>query len=185
MMGRDGAVRKSVADETSELIDLTARGDAVARQLLLARHRGRLRLAVLARLGRHPDPHRVVEEILAEANRRLGGYLRDRPLPFYSWLRRIATERIGEIDRRPGAPGGGASREGPDRSGAARDRGRRRLRRALESLGEADREILSMRHRERMEVAEIAAALAIGEAEVRVLHLRAVRRLRDFFEGPI
>lgn len=41
-----------------------------------------------------------------------------------------------------------------------------------------------MRHLERMETAEIAAALAIGEGEVRVRHLRALQRLRDLLEGP-
>src|SRR5204863_532725 len=34
-----------------------------------------------------------------EAAARLDGYLRDRPLPFYPWLRRLAEERLADVHR--------------------------------------------------------------------------------------
>ena len=79
---------------TEELVDRAAGGDAAARQQLLARHRARLRRMVAVRLDRRlaarVDPSDVVQESLAEAARTLDAYLRDRPLPFYPWLRQFA-----------------------------------------------------------------------------------------------
>jgi RNA polymerase sigma-70 factor, ECF subfamily len=197
-------------DETSELIDRASRGDPVARQLLLSLHRARLRLMVLGRLDRRLaarlDPSDVVQDALIEASCNLDGYFRDRPLPFYPWLRRIACERVAKLHRHHlGAQrrsvareehGHEARRDRPDAalveqliaSGTSpslhlmRDELRRHLRDALGKLSATDREILSMRHLEQMETTEIAASLAISEGAVRVRHLRAVQRLRDLLE---
>ena len=80
--------------DTDELIAGASRGDDRARQQLLDRHRGRLRRMVAVRLDRRLapriDPSDVVQETLGEAAAKLSGYLRDRPLPFYPWLRRLA-----------------------------------------------------------------------------------------------
>jgi RNA polymerase sigma-70 factor, ECF subfamily len=64
-----------------------------------------------------------------------------------------------------------------------RDELRRQLREALGKLPATDREILSMRHLEQMETAEIAASLAISQGAARVRHLRALQRLRDLLEA--
>src|SRR5947199_6994432 len=90
--------------DTERLLQLAARGDAAARDRLLDRHRGRLRQAVARRLdprlAARVDPSDVVQDALADADRKLAGYLRDRPLPFYPWLRRLALERLLELHRR-------------------------------------------------------------------------------------
>ena len=84
--------------DTDLLLDRAAAGDGRARQELLARHRKRLRRMVALRLDRRlaarVDPSDVVQEALADAARKLDGYLRDRPLPFYPWLRQLAGERL-------------------------------------------------------------------------------------------
>jgi RNA polymerase sigma-70 factor (ECF subfamily) len=46
------------------------------------------------RLAPRIDASDVVQEALLEADRRLDGYLRERPIPFYAWLRQIAGDRI-------------------------------------------------------------------------------------------
>src|SRR5207248_2646216 len=87
--------------ETEELLARARRGDDSARQTLLARHRDRLGRMVAVRLDRRVaprvDPSDVVQEALFEADRRLPEYLREHPLPFYPWLRRIAWERLVKI----------------------------------------------------------------------------------------
>src|SRR5437764_7912856 len=90
--------------DTDQLLDRAASGDGRARQELLARHRKRLRRMVALRLDRRlaarVDPSDVVQEALADAARKLDGYLRDRPLPFYPWLRRLAWERLVKMHQR-------------------------------------------------------------------------------------
>ncbi len=90
---------KSLEDpETEELLQ-KASGGGPALQLLLERHRKRLRRMVAVRLDSRlaplVDPSDVVQEALGDASRKLDDFLRERPLPFYTWLRRLAWERTG------------------------------------------------------------------------------------------
>jgi len=79
--------------ETEELLR-NASGGGPAVDVLLERHRKRLRRMVTVRLDRRlaplVAPSDVVQEALADASRKLNDFLRDRPLPFYPWLRRLA-----------------------------------------------------------------------------------------------
>src|SRR5262249_42705303 len=90
--------------DTEDLLDRAARGDATARDDLMARHRQRLRNMTASRLDRRlaarVDPSDVVQDVLAEANHKLERYLRERPLPFYPWLRELAVERLLSLHRR-------------------------------------------------------------------------------------
>src|SRR5262245_41688537 len=84
--------------DTERLLTLAADGDPAARERLLGKHRDRLVRAVARRLDRRMaarvDASDVVQDALADADRKLPGYLRDRPLPFYPWLRSLALERL-------------------------------------------------------------------------------------------
>src|SRR3954451_3490896 len=97
--------------DTDVLLAACARGDPRAPGRLLERHRPRLRRMVAVRLdprvAARVDPSDVVQEALADAARKLPGYLRTRPLPFYPWLRQVAAGRV---------------REGPPRHVPARPR---------------------------------------------------------------
>ena len=52
------------------------------------------------RLAARVDASDVVQEALADAARKLADYARDRPLPFYPWLHRLAAERLAAVHRR-------------------------------------------------------------------------------------
>jgi RNA polymerase sigma-70 factor (ECF subfamily) len=188
--------------DTGELLDAAATGDASARGRLLDRHRQRLRRMVAVRIDRRLsarlDPSDLVQDTLAEANRRLDDYLRKRPLPFYPWLRQIAWNRMIDARRYHLRPGRTVGREEPAGlpaesalelaqrlvAGEAPSAGLRRkeqqahVRAALESLPERDREVLALRYLEQLTTAEAAAVLGVSEGGVRVRVLRALRRLR-------
>src|SRR5262249_6332621 len=90
--------------DTDVLLEQARCGDGPAREQLLTRHRARLLRMVAVRLDRRlatrVDPSDVVQEALAEAALRWQDYLRDRPVPFYPWLRRLAWERLVKLHRR-------------------------------------------------------------------------------------
>ena len=193
--------------EESEVEDLLAgagRGDREARGRLLDRYRDRLRSMAAARLdprmAARVDPSDVVQEALAEADRRLGPYLRDRPLPFYPWLVQFARDRLIDARRRhleatsrsvlretgPHS-GSGSGPVAPDTGPLDRAIGlerRGRVRSALGRLTESDRRLLMMRHVEGLTAEEAATALDLGAEAVKSRHRRALERLRALLEGP-
>ncbi len=100
-------------DDTDVLVGQARDGDPHARELLLDHCRSRLRRMVAARLdprlAARVDPSDVVQETLAEADRKLDAYLRDIPLPFFPWLRRLAWERLAKLHYRPASGRSAAS----------------------------------------------------------------------------
>jgi RNA polymerase sigma-70 factor (ECF subfamily) len=191
--------------DTDELVRRSARGDDAARQELLARHRSRLLQMIGVRLDRRLlarlDPSDVVQEVLMEAHNRLNDYLRDRPIPFYPWLRQIAWQRLVKIHQAHHTRKRRVTREGPalpdlpDESvwdlaarlaasgtspsrHALREELRLRVRGALGRLGERDREVLVLRYLEQMALGEIAAVLGTTEGAVKARHARALLRLQ-------
>jgi RNA polymerase sigma-70 factor (ECF subfamily) len=202
--------------DADELLDRAQRGDSAARNALLVRYRLRLRQMVSFRLDRRLlarlDPSDVVQEVLAEAARRLPGYLSQRPLPFYPWLRALAWERLVKLHRdhihaqkrsvcreepRPdGLPDESAQElanrlvdvAGSPSAQVLRTEQRRRVQEALARLPSRDRELLVLRYLEQLSTREIAAVLGASEGAVKTRHVRALERLHTllayFSEGP-
>src|SRR5205085_8225847 len=131
---------------------------------------------------------------LAEADNRLDAYRRDRPLPFYPWLRQLAADQLADARRRHLRAGRrSVGREEPaglpdtsalelaerllnaDRpsAGLRREELRLRVRTALDRLGERDREVLVLRYLEQLPTAETAAVLGMSEGAVKMRLLRA------------
>jgi RNA polymerase sigma-70 factor (ECF subfamily) len=196
--------------DTEELLRRAGEGDRQARGALLQRHRQRLRRMVALRMDRRLaarlDPSDVVQETLAEADRRLDDYLAGRPLPFYPWLRQLAWDRLVEQHRRHvravrrsvlreqaasiNLPDGSvaeladrlfAPAEGPS---AALRRGEQvdRVRAALGALPEQDREVLVLRYLEQLSAQEVGAVLGVNEEAAKKRALRALQRLRTLLE---
>lgn len=198
-------------DQLTEVLLLKARSDRIARQHLLTLHRERLRRAIAARLDRRIasrlDASDIVQEALADADRKLDSYLEERPLPFYAWLFRLACERVIQSHRRhvvakfrsvareePVDPASGnqagcrhgegivADQSTPSQH-VARDELRGQVERLLDRLPGNDREILVMHYLEQLTFAEIAACLGIKEGTAKVRHLRALQRVRALREA--
>jgi RNA polymerase sigma-70 factor, ECF subfamily len=192
--------------DTEELLRQAEHGDLGARDGLLARHRDRLRKMIAWRIDRRlaarVDPSDVVQEVLLEASGKMDRYLRERPLPFFPWLRALAGEHLVALHRRHvRARGRSVLREEPgvldlpDESvaelaarlvtsstsptqRALRQEMRESVRQALGRLSERDREVLVLRNLEQLSVADTAAVLEISAGAVKVRHLRALERLR-------
>jgi RNA polymerase sigma-70 factor (ECF subfamily) len=192
--------------DTDQLLQRSQAGDRHARGVLLQRHRRRLRHMVALHLDRRLaarlDPSDVVQEILAEADRRLDDYLRRRPLPFYPWLRQLAFDRLAaahrhhvraerrSVTREDGEPlglPGGSALQLADRLLASglcpseacrREELRDRVRGALAALTESDREVVVLRYLEQLTAREVGAILGVGEAAAKKRALRALQRLR-------
>jgi RNA polymerase sigma-70 factor (ECF subfamily) len=200
-----------IVSDTNELLSRAARGDRHARAELMDRHRDRLRRMVAIRLDRRLlsrfDPSDVVQETLAEAAQKLSDYVRERPVPFYPWLRRMAWENLVRLHEQhlkagrrsvireerslTGLPDESvvqladclaASVPGPDRRVIAAEI-KTRVLNALAELTELDREILVLRYLEQLSGREIAAILQINEAAARQRHARALERLTRKVEG--
>ena len=195
--------------DTEQLLAAADRGDEHARGRLLERHRQRLRRMVAVRLDHRlaarVDPSDVVQETLADAARHLDEFLRDRPLPFYPWLRRRAELRLADTYRRhvragrrsvereekAGLPDESvlelAERLAVNTSGPSTGLGRRehgaRVRAALDGLADRDREVLVLRYLEDLSTADTAAVLGCSHGAAKVRLLRALRRLRESLEA--
>jgi RNA polymerase sigma-70 factor (ECF subfamily) len=196
--------------DTDLLLDRAGAGDQRAVDALLVRHRPRLRAMVRCRLDRRIasriDPSDVVQEALLEACRRLPEYLRERPVPFYPWLRALAWERLIHLHQRHiRAKKRSVDREaafdpiltddsiavlasrlcnsesaGP-RAALIRAELRHRVQSALDHLSQSDRELMILRYIEQLSIQDIMAILNLKESAVNLRLLRALQRLRKHF----
>jgi RNA polymerase sigma-70 factor (ECF subfamily) len=202
----------SAAPDTDDLVRLAGEGDATAMGELFERHRARLAKMVEVRMdprlrGRL-DPSDVIQESLAAASQRIGHYAHERPLPFYPWLRQIAWEKLVHLhDRHLRAMKRSVAREqflqpeisdesivqlaecfvgsATSPSGVAvRKEIRERVRLALNTLSEEDREVLLLRYLEQLPSQEIAHLMGTSEAAVNMRHMRALERMRKRLHTP-
>ncbi len=186
--------------ETDHLLEQVRNGNRQALDELLREHRPYLRRIVERcldlRLMARVDVSDVVQETQLEVYRRLGDYLERKPMPFRLWLWKTAYERTLTIHRQHlTAERRSVRREVqlPDRSSlmlakglmagstASRQFARRelaeRVRQALASLPDSDREILIMRTFDGLSNPEIGAIIDLDAASVSKRYGRALVRL--------
>ena len=190
---------------TLVLLDRVRRGEAGAVDGLLARHREAIKRMIDRRMDRgvqrRVDASDIVQDVLLEANRRLGEYLTNPTMPFQLWLRHMARDRLIDAHRRHRvAASRTVDREvplvadndgsGADLAGVVADREltpaaaatwhelERRFATAVEALDEMDRQIVLLRHFEHLSTAEAAEVLGLSKPAAGMRYLRAMRRLR-------
>jgi RNA polymerase sigma-70 factor (ECF subfamily) len=161
------------------------------------------------RITARVDPSDVVQETLADTARRLPEFLRDRPVPYWIWLRGLAFKRLiwwrrfHLVSRKRSVARERAFDPPPsDRSTlpvvdrliasgtspsghAVCEQGREWVQNAMRSLAATDRRVLELRYIENLSFAEIAAKLETGLSAVKMRHHRALKRLRDLSDGHI
>lgn len=196
------------SQDLADLLTLAARGEPAAIAELLSRYRKRLKRMVRLRLSRHLrgrlDESDVLQEASLEAARRLPEFLRDRPLPFFLWLRHITGQKLIDAHRRHlGAKMRDAALEVSLHRGAMpaassaslaahllgqltspsqaaiKAEARLRVQEALNAMDPLDREILALRHFEQLSNGEIAETLGMNESTASSRYLRALKKLKD------
>jgi RNA polymerase sigma-70 factor (ECF subfamily) len=190
-----------------QLLKRAVEGDPAAVTQLLSGYRDRLRKMVTSRLDNRlvarVDPSDVVQETLIVAAGNLPGYAAEQPMPFYPWLRRLALQRLIDLQRRHlyserrsvlreerPPPNDSTVHElaryllaqvpGPHSEAVAAER-EASLRRALDSLEETQREVLLLHYVEDLSLAEAAEVLQITADAARMRHFRALKQLRELF----
>jgi RNA polymerase sigma-70 factor (ECF subfamily) len=192
--------------ESDDLAARACSGDEAALGQLLERYRGRLRqmveLRMDPRLAARVDASDVVQDAIAEATRRMSDYSRERPMPFYPWLRRLAWQRMLDLQRRHvQAEKRSVLREqemdgilldqsalqladclamsgsSPSRQSMRKEQ-RHRVQDALSQMNSRDRDLLVMIYLEQMSIGEVSVVLGISEKATEMRHLRALDRLR-------
>ena len=197
---------------TQVLLDRVRDGDQAAVNGLLARHREAIKRMIDRRMDRvvqhRVDASDIVQDVMLEANRRLGDYLANPTMPFQLWLRHMARDRLIDahrrhrvasnrsVDREVSVPQPGvndrsaddvvagiADRELTPAAAATWHELERRFAAAVEQLEEADRQIVLLRHFEHLSTADAAAALGLSKPAAGMRYLRAMRRLRVLLDG--
>lgn len=200
------------AEKTHELLDLARGGDESAAGRLFQRHRPALRRMADMRLDpkirQRVDASDIIQDVMIEANRRLQAYLENPAMPFHLWLRQIATDRLIDTYRRhrvskkrsvdlEQAPVVAANLDhstihfGPvipdgeltPAAAAIQAEMQRTFEAAIEEMDETDREIIVMRHFEKLTNQEVAQVLELTEPAASMRYLRAVRRLRKLLSS--
>jgi RNA polymerase sigma-70 factor (ECF subfamily) len=202
------------SEETRALLERVARHDGRALDELLVRHRAGLRdfieFHLDPRLRARVDPSDVVQETQMELVRRMDDFLTQRPMPFRLWMRKKAYERLlnlrrdhllrqrRSVRREVGLPDRSSlllarpllsNQPTPSQEAEARELAER-IARAVAQLGDADREILLLRHAEDLPFEEIAYLLDLTAAAARKRFGRALIRLQTLLrdegllEGP-
>ena len=170
-------------------------------------HRDRLEAMVRLRLDPRLRPRLstsdVLQESYLEAQKRLDEYLASAPMPIYLWLRRVTALKLIELERHHlGAQKRAAGKEvpidrlalpnatsegialsllgrGPSPSEeAAQVELKAALEAAFERMDPMDREVIALRHFERLTAPETAEVLGIKEEAAQKRYLRALKKMR-------
>jgi RNA polymerase sigma-70 factor, ECF subfamily len=191
-------------EETVELLNGAKHGDKEAVNRLLQRHCDSLHRMVRCRLnpgvaGRVAASD-IVQEALLVASRRLAEYLQKPGAPFHAWLRQLARDRLADAYRRELADKRDVSREQKvgvsERSSLnplaqirddeltpaamlLRKEFAQRFHQAVDCLDEDAKEIILMRHAERLTNSQVAELLGLSEPAAGMRYLRALRQLKS------
>jgi RNA polymerase sigma-70 factor (ECF subfamily) len=195
-----------------ELLDAARSGDEGALAVLVERHRDRLERMVGLRMDRRlqgrVDPADVVQDAYLAVRAKFPQYSADPRLPFFLWLRLEVGQKLVDIHRfHLGTKMRDAGQEISLHQGALpqvsslslaehllgrlttpshaamRMELKLRVQEALNSMDPPDREVLILRHFEELSNAEVAQVLGIKPSAAVNRYVRALKRLKDVFQG--
>jgi RNA polymerase sigma-70 factor (ECF subfamily) len=194
------------SDETEELLNLARDGNQEAWARLLKRYERRLHVMLKLRLNprieRREDVSDVMQKVRLEAFLHLTDFMRERRMPFYCWLRGIAKNKLMLLYRHHGRKARDLAVEVPidpflphassvalaemlsaheprPSEAVRKQEEREQLYQALERMDPVDREVLALRHFEKLTNDETAAELEMTPAAASKRYTRALLKLRD------
>jgi RNA polymerase sigma-70 factor (ECF subfamily) len=194
------------------LLDAARNGNEGALAVLVERHRDRLERMVRLRMDRRlqgrVDPADVVQDAYLAVRGKFPQYCVDPRLPFFLWLRLEVGQKLVDLHRfHLGTKMRDAGQEVSLHRGALpqvtslslaehllgklttasqaamRAELKIRVQEALNSMGPHDREVLILRHFEELSNAEAAQVLGIKPTAAVNRYVRALKRLKDVFQG--
>jgi len=194
-------------DDNMILLERADAGDPHALGELLEQSRERLLQIVSFRMDQRLrsriDPADVVQDAFMEATRRFGEQKRDDRIPFFLWMRLLTLQRLAELHRRNlGVKARDAGREVSIFSGplpqatsaviaaqllggltspsqaAIRVETRLAVEEKLNEMETLDREILVLRHFEKLSNQETAKVLDIKQSAASNRFIRALKKLK-------
>ncbi len=198
-------------DHLCDLIERARQRDETALSELLESHTQRLLESVRAELGdrlrQRLESRDVMQQVYLDALSGIDQFVDRGQDSFFAWLRRIAVNRICDVDRqafqtlkrgpevRAGDLRGGeslaplfdalaGSATSPSAAADVADR-QRMLSTALAQLNEDQREAIQLRYFQQLNVAETAAKMDRSERAVRSLCVRALIRLRELLGDAV
>ena len=167
------------------LVDAAREGDEAALSELYNLYLPRIYRYILARTGNTYDAEDLAEEVFM---RMLAAIERFewREVPFSAWLFRIAHNAVISQRRRDGARGPSAplSESLPVNSLGPEELVEKRMAlneimQAVETLPDAQRQVISLRFAAGLSVAETARVMNKGEGNVKVIQHKAIVKLRE------
>ena len=191
-----------------EALDAARAGDHGAIGPVLESYRARLSRTVSlrmdARLKGRFDTSDVLQEAFVEASQRLPRFLEDERMPFFLWVRFLVGQKLLQFHRTHlGVEARAADREiplavaaapcastvsvaevwlaetGTPSQAVAADEEHARVRAALESMSEVDREVLVLRHFEQLTNAEVSRLLEITPQTASARYVKALTRIQS------
>jgi RNA polymerase sigma-70 factor (ECF subfamily) len=195
-----------------DLLEAACTGDEAALGILVERHRERLvrmvRLRMDRRLQGRVDASDVVQDAYLAVRGKFPKYSANPPMPFFLWLRLEVGQKLVDVHRfHLGTKMRDAGQEVSLHRGALpqvtslslaehllgklttashaamRVELKLRVQEALNSMDQGDREVLILRHFEELSNAEAAEVLGIKPSAAVNRYVRALKRLKDVFQG--
>ena len=200
------------APTTEQLLEAARGGDEAALAALIERHRHRLERMVRLRMDRRlqgrVDPADLVQEAYLAVRGKFPRWSADPRLPFFLWLRLEVGQKLVDVHRfHLGTKMRDAGQEVSLHRGALpqvtslslaehllgklttashaamRVELKLRVQEALNSMDPHDREVLILRHFEELSNAEAAQVLGIKPSAAVQRYVRALKRLKEVFQG--
>lgn len=203
---------QSDVEKSESLLARARQGDENAMAELLEAHTERLLASIRSELGdrirQRLDSQDVMQQVYLDALNNISRFVDHGHDSFFAWLRRIALNRICDVDRKAfqTLKRGSELREAdlrrgddsivslldalavsgttPSRVAGHADRARI-LRQALDQLSDDQREVIQLRYLSQLSVSETAAKMDRTERAVRSLCVRALIRLRELLGDAI
>ena len=184
-------ISTNAEDDDATLARRAAAGDGLAFGALYDRHFDAVYRYVVVRVADRMEAEDVTSEVFVRVMRALHRY--EPRSAFRAWLYRIARNAV--VDRARRKPvysldadpelrrRHSASEADPAERSVAADEARR-VRAALATLSELQREVITLRFFDGLSTGEICAVLGKGQSTVRGIQFRALQKLREVLPRP-